>query len=188
METARIDATKEWTVDDYLTLGEVMTPCQLISGKLITSPCPSPYHQLVLGNLTSVLQVEGKKTGAITLIGPIDLYIDNQNVFQPNLTYISENNRGIITSRGVEGTPDLIVEVVSPADIFLYWNTKRRVYREIGVKEYWIVDPGNQTLEIYQSNQTNPDTPHLYRVEEGEVTSTVIPSLTFDLKTIFLNE
>lgn len=188
MQTAKIDRTRVWTLDDYLRLGEMMTPCQLINGKLITSPSPSPYHQSVLGNLTSILRTEGKKTGAVTLVGPIDLYIDDKNVFQPNLTYISENNRGIITHRGIEGTPDLIVEVVSPADIFLYWNTKRRVYREIGVKEYWIVDPGNQTLEIYLTHQTNPDIPHLYRVEEGAVTSTVIPSLVFDLKTIFSNE
>jgi Uma2 family endonuclease len=186
MQTATIDRTKEWTLDDYLMLGEMNTTCQLVNGKLIRSPSPTPYHQIVSGNLNDILKTEGQKTGAVTLFAPMDLYVDYKNVFQPSLIYISKENKKIITDRAIEGTPDLIVEVVSPADIFLYWNTKRRVYREIGVKEYWIVDPGNRTLEIYLSSQTNPDVPYLYRVEEGEVTSTVIPSLAFDLKTIFL--
>lgn len=184
MQTATIDRSKEWTLDDYLMLGETNTPCQLVKGKLITSPAPSPYHQTVLGNLNDILRAEAKKTGGVTLFG-VDLYIDNKNVFQPGLIYISRENKSIITDRAIEGVPDAVVEVISPADIFLYWNTKRRVYREIGAKEYWIVDPGNRTLEIYLSDQANPDVPHLYRVEEGEVTSTVISSLVFDLKTIF---
>lgn len=49
METARIDRTREWTVDDYLKLGEMNT-CQLINGELIMSPSPTPHHQIVSGN------------------------------------------------------------------------------------------------------------------------------------------
>ena len=52
------------------------------------------------------------------------------------------------------------------------------------MKEYWLVDPANQTLEIYLGNQANPDVPHLYLAGEGKVTSTVIASLEFDLQTI----
>jgi Uma2 family endonuclease len=51
MQTAKIDRTKEWTVDDYLMLGEMNTPCQLINGELIISPSPTTLHQRVLREL-----------------------------------------------------------------------------------------------------------------------------------------
>ena len=55
----------------------------------------------------------------------------------------------------------------------------------MGVKEYSIVDPANKTLEIYHENQRDTDTPDLYLVETGIVTSTLLTQLGFDLKIIF---
>ena len=185
METARIDRTKEWTVDDYAMLGEMNTPCQLINGELIMSPSPAPYHQIILGNLYDLLKAVAKKNSDIVLFAPMDLYVDRKNVFQPDLIYIFEKNKRIVTNRGIEGTPDLLVEIISPSNTFTDRYTKKKVYQEIGVKEYWIVDPASRTLEIYLHNQANPDVPHLYVVGEGPVTSTVIPPLEFDLKVIF---
>ena len=184
METARIDRTKEWTVDDYLQLGEMNTPCQLINGELIMSPSPTPLHQRVSRKLFNVLERYGQRNGEV-FFAPIDLYIDNKNVFQPDLVYISEENKNIITHRAIEGTPDLVVEIISPSNTFTDRYTKKKAYQKIGVKEYWIVDPASRTLEIYLHNQANPDVPYLYVVGEGPVTSTVIASLEFDLRVIF---
>jgi Uma2 family endonuclease len=185
MQTVRIDRTKEWTVDDYLMLGEMKTPCQLINGELIMSPSPTPYHQAIAGNLYDLLRAEAKKTDGIVFFAPIDLHIDRKNVFQPDLIYISKENKHIITQRAIEGVPDLVVEVISPSNIFSDRYIKKKIYQKIGIKEYWIVDPANQTLEIFLSRQADPDVPHLYVVAEGQVTSTLIPSLNFDLKIIF---
>jgi Uma2 family endonuclease len=78
-----------------------------------------------------------------------------------------------------------VVEIISPSNIFTDRNIKKKIYQQIGVKEYWIVDPGNQTLEIYIHDQADPETPHLYLAGEGAVTSTVLLKLSFDLKEIF---
>jgi Uma2 family endonuclease len=184
MQTVKIDRTKVWTLDDYLMLGEMNTPCQLINGELILSPSPTPYHQTILSNLNDLLKTEAKKTGGIVFFAPMDLHIDRRNVFQPDLIYISKENKHIITQRAIEGVPDLVVEIISPSNIFSDRYTKKRVYQKIGIGEYWIVDPANRTLEIFLSSQADPDVPHLYVVGEGPVTSTVIPSLEFDLKSI----
>lgn len=64
-------------------------------------------------------------------------------------------------------------------------NTKKKKYSAFGVKEYWIVDPAHQTLEIYLHDQADAEVPHLYLAKEGKVTSTVITTLNFDLKVIF---
>lgn len=185
MQTAKIDRTKEWSVEDYLLLGETNTPCQLINGELIMSPSPTPYHQLVSSNINDILKAQARKNGGMVFYSPIDLYIDKKNVFQPDLIYISKENKNIISKRGIEGVPDLVVEIISPSNIFTDRNVKKKTYQKIGVKEYWIVDPGNQTLEIYTHSQPDQDTPHLYLAGEGQVTSTILSELAFDLKIIF---
>lgn len=184
MQSAKIDRTKEWTVNDYLMLGEMNTPCELINGELIMSPSPATLHQRVSRNLFRVLDEYGKAPGEV-LYAPIDLYIDKRTVLQPDLTYISNSNKNIITLRGIEGPPDLVVEIISPSNMFYDRNTKKEKYLEFGVKEYWIVDPMHVTLEIYLCRQPDPELPYLSLTGEGKVTSTVLPSLQFDLKSIF---
>lgn len=184
MQTAKIDRTKEWTVDDYLMLGEMNTPCQLINGELIMSPSPTTLHQRVLRRLFKLFDECSNSEGEI-FFAPIDLFIDKKNVFQPDLVYISNLNKSIISQRGIEGPPEIVVEIISPSNIFSDRNTKKKKYLTFGVKEYWIVDPANQTLEIYLNDQAGPEVPYLYLAGEGKVTSTVIASLEFDLKTIF---
>lgn len=148
------------------------------------SPSPSPYHQRVSRLLFNKLDKAAENIGEV-FYAPIDLYIDQKNVFQPDLVYISAEKAGIISKRGIEGAPDLIVEILSPSNIFTDRNQKKTTYQKIGVKEYWIVDPANKTLEIYKHNQTDADTPSLYLAGEGEVTSEVVANLKFDLKEIF---
>jgi Uma2 family endonuclease len=184
MQSVKIDRTKEWTVSDYLMLGEMNTPCQLINGELIMSPSPTTLHQRVSRKLFKVLDEYGNGFGEV-FYAPIDLYVDNKNVFQPDLIYISKNNKHIVTHRGIEGVPDLVVEITSPSNTFYDRNAKKKKYLEFGVKEYWIVDPINQTLEIYLNNQPDPEASQLNLIGEGKVTSTVLPSLQFDLKSIF---
>jgi len=179
MEAATIDRSKEWTVEDYLQLEEGLL-AQLINGELIMSPAPTPKHQRALRKLSVFLDdyLEGE-----VFFSPIDLYIDDKNILQPDLVYISEGKANIITERGIEGVPDLIVEVISPSNAFIDRNTKRIKYLELGVTEYWIVDPANQTLEVYTPK--NFDNPRLYLIKEGNIRSLVSDKIDFDLAQIF---
>jgi len=177
MEAATIDRSKEWTVEDYLQLEEGLL-AQLINGELIMSPAPTPKHQRVIRNLYDQLDLSGE-----ILFSPIDLYISDKNVLQPDLVYISNEREDIITDRGIEGVPDLIVEVISPSNAFIDRNTKRLKYLELGVTEYWIADPANQTLEVYTPE--NFDVPRLYLIKQGKIRSLVSDKIDFDLAQIF---
>ncbi len=179
MQTATIDRSKEWTVEDYLQLEEGLL-AQLIDGELIMSPASKPKHQRVLRELYNILY-DLDLNGEL-FFSPIDLYINHKNVLQPDLVLVSDSHKHIVTERGIEGAPALVVEVVSPSNGFLDRNTKKRKYLELGVKEYWIVDPGNQTLEIYTDDA---DRPFLYLAGEGMVSSPVLAGGTFDLRKIF---
>lgn len=116
---------------------------------------------------------------------PLDLYIDDRNVFQPDLIFISDENKDIITERGIEGTPDLVVEIISPSNSFVDRNTKRLKYLKLGVKEYWIIDGANRTLEIYKP--VMEEIPELFIAGEGRVKSTIDKSINFDLEDLKLN-
>ncbi len=183
MSTLTIDQTKEWTVEDFLLLGEIKTPCQLINGELIMSPAPAPLHQRVSRKLFKLIDKATQGTGEL-FYAPIDLYIDNKNVFQPDLVYLSDKNKTYLTNRGIEGPADLIVEIISPSNSYTDRNQKKNSYLKFGIKEYWIIDPANETLEVYTPD-SGVDVPVIYLVKKGKVESLTIKNLQFDLQEIF---
>lgn len=180
MNTLTIDKTKEWTVDDYLLLGEMKTPCQLINGELVMSPAPTPLHQRIARKIFKILD-SANLPGEI-FFSPIDLYVNSRNVFQPDLVYLS--NKDILTERGIEGPPDLVVEIISPSNSYTDRNQKKDSYLKFGIREYWIIDPGNETIEIY-TPEGGKDVPVFFASKDGEVTSTTIKTIHFNLKDIF---
>jgi Uma2 family endonuclease len=147
MNTLTVDRTKTWTEADYQFLGELKTPCQLINGELIMSPARAPLHQRVLRELFKNFD-HAQLSGEI-FFAPIDMYINERNIYQPDLVYVSEIDKKIITERGIEGPADIVVEMISPSNSYTDRNQKKSTYLNFGIKEYWIVDPANETLEIY---------------------------------------
>ncbi|MBX2900023.1 MAG: Uma2 family endonuclease [Cyclobacteriaceae bacterium] len=169
-------------MEDYLLLGEMNTPCQLINGELIMSPAPHPHHQRVLRRIFKVLD-SFNLPGEI-FFAPVDLYIDKRNIFQPDLVYLSNETKKYLTNRGIEGPADIVVEIISPSNSYTDRNQKKSSYLAFGIKEYWIVDPGNRTVEIY-TPQSGGDVPISFISEEGTVQSSLVKNLRFDLKEIF---
>lgn len=184
MKTTIIDRTKEWTVEDFLQLEESNLPCELINGELFMSPAPNLTHQVVSGNLYDIFKAYAKKMNGFAGYSPLDVYLDNKNVFQPDLLYVKEDNLSILNEKGLKGAPDLAVEIISPSNSFKDRNQKRRLYQKFGVKEYWIIDPGNRTLEIYDFS--SEETPILYLAEEGTVTSKLLSGLSFNFADLFV--
>jgi Uma2 family endonuclease len=184
MQTATIDRSREWTVDDFLQLEESNLPCELINGEVFMSPTPRFTHQIVSSNLNDLLKAYARKNGGISMYSPVDVFLDRRNVFQPDLLYVAKENLGIISERGLNAAPDLAVEIISPSNGFKDRNQKRKLYQKFGVKEYWIIDPGNRTLEIYDFSIE--DTPILYLVEEGVVVSKLLPGLSFSFAELFV--
>ncbi|MBY0433614.1 MAG: Uma2 family endonuclease [Cyclobacteriaceae bacterium] len=184
MQTATIDRSREWTVDEFFQLEESNLPCELINGEVFMSPAPNVTHQVIAGNLYDLLKRYARKNGGIAMFSPVDVILDRKNVLQPDLLYVSRENLGIISERGLNAAPDLAVEIISPSNSFKDRNQKRKLYQKFGVKEYWIIDPGNKTLEIYDFSME--DTPVLYLAEEGLVTSRLLLGLSFPFQDLFV--
>ncbi len=157
-------------------------PVQLIHGKLIMSPAPSPLHQIITGNIFSILRDFALRHQAKVFFSPIDLILSESIVLQPDLVFISNAKKEIITNRGIEGIPDLIVEVLSPSNSYIDRVTKREIYAAHGIPELWLVDPQSKQLEIYL-----PQPAQAIKIfkEDEIVTAETLPALSFTLSSVF---
>lgn len=82
-----------------------------------------------------------------TRVAPYDVYLDDDNVFQPDIIFIDKTNTPLIKSEGLHGAPDLVIEILSPESTRFDRGEKKAVYERSGVKEYWLVDPETKNAE-----------------------------------------
>ncbi|MFW5760471.1 MAG: Uma2 family endonuclease [Cyclobacteriaceae bacterium] len=183
MESLSVDTSKTWTAEEYLQLEENPNQ-QLLNGHLIMSPSPSLQHQKIIKILHRYLDQYALNQGDETYFAPLDVHLDKTNVPQPDLVYIKKENLNKLSQRGIEGAPDLIVEIISPSNSYLDRYEKKDLYRQFEVKEYWIVDPGNATLEIYQLVREEYKLAQ-YLVGKGKITSPLLPEFSLNLGSIF---
>lgn len=142
---------KKFTYEDYLNTPDDKR-YELIEGELLMTPSPVPYHQWILKNIGYELEkfIREKKLGKVFL-APCDIHLDYENVFEPDVMFISIERAGIIGEKNVQGAPDLIVEVLSEGTAYRDLVKKKKLYAKFGVKEYWIVDPSEKTVEIFKN-------------------------------------
>ena len=121
--------------------------CELMRGRFIMSPSPTPLHQFLSGVLFDILRVGIQESGGLAMYAPVDVVFSDETILQPDLLYISQERQHIVKSR-VEGAPDLVVEILSPATGRRDKTEKLDLYAKYGVPEYWIVDPELQVFEF----------------------------------------
>jgi Uma2 family endonuclease len=159
---------------------------QLIEGDLVMAPSPGTFHQDIVGKLHRRIGnfLDTHALGRVFL-APLDVHLSDLNVYQPDLLFIRRDNAAIIEEHGIEGAPDLVVEILSKTSGKYDLGPKRSVYARTGVEELWIVDPAKRTLALYRLSE-NADTPvATYRVKQ-QFTSTLLPGLTIDLAAVFV--
>jgi len=186
MEAVAIDTTKTWTVEEYLQLEENPNQ-QLINGNLIMSPSPSLFHQQISIVLSALLLKHDQKLKDKVYAAPIDVFLDDHNVPQPDLVYVKQENKNKLSKRGVEGAPDLVVEIISSSDGYIDWYDKKELYQKHKINEYWILDPGNLAITIFQFVKDKYVlAQHL--VAESKIKSPLLPTLAVDLAQLFDEE
>tara|TARA_R110002072_G_scaffold303043_2_gene492011 strand:+ start:190281 stop:190838 length:558 start_codon:yes stop_codon:yes gene_type:complete len=141
---------------DYLTW-EIDEMVELIKGKVFRSATAAPRrkHQEIAGLLYSrfLVFLEGKNCKVF--IAPFEVRLPNKSrknediftVVQPDVCVVCDRTK--LDDAGCIGAPDLIVEVLSPGNNKKELRNKYEVYEESGVKEYWVIQPGQETLLIY---------------------------------------
>lgn len=176
---------KKYTEQDYSLLEEG-APFQLIDNDLVMSPSPSLSHQLILGEFYDVLKAYIKQHDpkGFVVLSPIDIHLDEGNIFQPDLAYISAVRKEEIVKERIEGAPDLIIEILSPSNAYYDLRQKKDIYEKHGVKEYIIVDPIQENAEVH----TLENGVYVLKQKANkteQLNSVILAGLTFDLSKIF---
>lgn len=162
--------TEKFTRDDYLALPEGF-PAQLLRGQLVKEPSPTPWHQALVWRVGSALErLVGRNR---IVISPIDCFLDEENIFQPDVAVLPEGSR-LGPDLSEIPTPILVVEVLSPATAERDRDEKTGIYLDRGVTEVWLVDPIARTIE-----RVPPAGP------AGPLKSTVVPGFPPDPETLF---
>src|SRR6266849_5267162 len=123
---------------------------EVIDGDLFMTPAPSWQHQSSLMRLSLLVAgwVHGHGLGAVVQ-APTGVVLDEENGVQPDLLYVSREHSDRISERGLEGAPDLVVEVLSPSTEARDRGVKMRRYAAAGVPHYWLLDLRARALEAY---------------------------------------
>ncbi len=175
---------KKYTYEDYLKTSDDKQ-YELIDGELLTTPSPVPNHQRISRKLEFILEkfVTENKLGEI-FDAPCDVYLDDENVIQPDILFISLDRLAIIGEKNIQGAPDLAVEIISENSAYKDMVQKKRLYARFGVKEYWVVIPDCEEIEIYILKD---NTYRLYKSynKSDNLESPLLKGLNIALKDIF---
>lgn len=147
-----ITEKKTYTYKDYEKLPEG-APYQLIKGELTKVP----YHQRISKRLEYLLYEyaeKNKKLGEV-FDAPIDVYLEETEVYQPDIIFISKERSHIIGEKKIEGAPDLVIEILSPSSAYYDLRHKMNMYAKHLVRGYRIVDPEERTIEVYENREGN---------------------------------
>jgi len=138
------------TYSDYAALPDDGRRYELHHGELSVTPAPGTRHQEAIVNLIGLLlqHVRSRGLGKV-FVAPTDCILSNVTVVQPDVLYIATDRLAIISERGIEGAPTLVVEVLSPSTAHLDRDRKMKLYAEHGVPYYWIADPESRSIEAY---------------------------------------
>ncbi len=143
-----------WTYADYAALPDDGNRYEIIAGVLYMTPAPGTGHQSVSARMVTFLvtHVEFAGLGRV-FAAPVDVELTPDTVVQPDIVVILSANLHRITSSRIIGAPDLVVEILSPGTAGYDRREKQDAYARAGVGEYWVVDPGAQTVELLTLDQ-----------------------------------
>lgn len=175
--------SKSWTYEDLLALPDDGKRYEIIDGVLYEMTGPKPPHALVLIATLDLLEEPVRAAGGLRLTAPIDVFFAGADPVQPDLLVLLPGGTARISERGIEGPPDLVVEVLSPSNRDHDIYTKRALYGRGGVREYWIVDPEARTVEVLALVGDALQTRGRYAGEQV-VASTLLPE-TFSAAAVF---
>ena len=192
-EVEEPDPSLRYTYADYLKWN-FEERLELIKGKIYKmSPAPTSLHQQVCVRLTGEMYSVLKGHPCQLFAAPFDVRLPVQNkkrpsqidtVVQPDLCVVCDEAK--IDERGCIGPPDLLVEVLSKRTGRKDRTTKLRLYEEAGVKEYWIVSPVKETVQVFVLNTENRYAEAKEYTGKDIIKSEAILGLKINLTDIFL--
>ena len=172
------------TYADYAAIPDDGRRYELHEGQLSMRPAPGTRHQRLVRDLLMVLQAHVRSRGlGEVFVSPVDCILSDETVLQPDLAFVAAARRHIVTERGIEGAPTLVVEVLAPSTARVDRHVKTAIYARHGIPHYWMVDAEGPTIEALAL--AGPGYQLAGRLERGQC-GALLPfeDLTIDLSTL----
>lgn len=174
--------TRALTYDELLHMPDDGKRYEIIDGELYVSPSPIPKHQELSQRLSLLIgnHVQEHHLGKL-YTAPLDVRLEEHDIVEPDLLFISTERMGIIGDTTINGAPDLIIEVLSPSTRTRDETLKAALYARSGVREYWLADPVAETLMIHALE----DGRWVATGPEERPESRVLSGLSIDVRKLF---
>ncbi len=148
------DRQGSYTIADYLALPDYQR-AELIDGVIYDLAAPSTVHQIIAGEIFFAIRdfIKKRKGDCIPFLSPIDVQLDcdNRTIVQPDVMIICDRDK---IHKRILGAPDFVVEVLSPATREKDFLIKSAKYQRAGVKEYWLVDPDEKKITVFDFRES----------------------------------
>ncbi|HEX8430066.1 MAG TPA: Uma2 family endonuclease [Longimicrobium sp.] len=144
-------ARRGWSYAEFSRLPDDGNRYEIIDGEVYVTPAPRSQHQQIIATLVGLMiNFAWEHDLGWVLPGPIDVLFADGDYLEPDLIFVRRDRGEIISERGAEAAPDLVVEVLSDSTAFRDRGIKRERYAHFGVPEYWIIDERNRRVEIFR--------------------------------------
>ena len=144
------------TWEDVLRMPDDGNRYEFIGGRLYMTTVPVTRHQRISRRLVMALTAILEHAGHGEVFHALCLveFPGTGDRVQPDILFVSSERRGIIGEKAVQGAPDLVVEILSPSTAHRDRGIKLDLYARRGVREYWIVDPAEDVVDVWRFGRT----------------------------------
>jgi Uma2 family endonuclease len=180
-----VEVVPKLTFEQFRQLPDDGKRYELVRGEVHLTPSPTTKHQIILGRLYASLdEYLSKNPLGRLLFAPLDVRLSADTALQPDLIYVASAHAAIVQEDYLRGSPDLVVEILSPSTAAHDRATKLPLYAEAGVGEMWIIDPQAKTVEILKL-QGNKYLVEAALAGSRALTSTCFPGWELPLPDLF---
>lgn len=167
------------TYEDYASMPDDGNRYELDDGRLeLMSPSASSKHQAIGSRI--LFELIRTCESDYVILYEVDVILSPREVRRPDLIMLHRDRLHLLTERGIEGPPDLAVEILSPYSLRRDKVRKRQSYAKHGIPEYWIVDPASFVLEQYRLTGDRYELEDVYTGDE-EIRSELLPCVSFTM-------
>jgi Uma2 family endonuclease len=175
---------RTWTYEDLFRLPDDGKRYEIIEGELFEMPGANLEHAIAIANLMFLVGPIVRSLAGLVLTAPLDVFFKGANPVQPDIVVLLADRLYLSRHRGIEGPPNILMEVLSPSNPEHDRLRKWTLYAQGGVDEYWLVSPEAAIIEVYvREGETYR---LLVRAGGDEVVrSDVLPGLSFPASAVF---
>ena len=191
MRSPAAPADTRFTYADFVLFPDDGKRHEIIDGEHYVTPSRNVRHQRLVRRLLVEIELYLKVNALAGEVfpAPLDVVLSDVDVVEPDLLFVAGDQTDILTEKHIQGAPALVVEVLSKNTRKRDAQIKRRLFERTGVREYWLVDPELDTVQVFRPSAEGKLTRVVeLTAEDGDVLTTpLLPGCQIALRELFRN-